>query len=543
MRYILAQLGIFLMITATAQHADVILVNGKIFTADANRPYVSALAIKGDRLVAIGSDTEIQKFKTKATKLIDLAGRTVTPGFNDAHDHAGADYPARQFVLQQNPTDATTWERVRDSIVQITSTVPAGTWIRTTVNPELFADARARLQNLDSIAPNHPVLLAAWTGHGVIVNSKAMQLLGYDQTTTVLGGWLGKDAAGKANGVLHEYANYPIDAKLALQMPKQAILSALTEYEAQALSMGITSHQVMATELPLSLFREIYASPDFKMRTRIIAFPFTNDKRILLEETLGLLGPISKNVEVTGIKLILDGTPIERLAFMSRPYDDAPNESGHLDFDEQQIRAYIQFCIKQKQQIMVHAVGDASVKIMIKQMRSMHPDAFWKSKRVRMEHADFAVMTTADLDTLARMGIIIVQNPMHLALPGIMMQRTGNRTKYLQAMRSLLQYNVPLAIGSDGPINPYLNIMMAVLHPDNPAEALTVEQAVTAYTTGSAYAEFKEKEKGKLLPGMLADMVVLSQDIFTVPANELPRTQAVLTMVGGKIVYEGAVKQ
>jgi hypothetical protein len=140
---------------------------------------------------------------------------------------------------------------------------------------------------------------------------------------------------------------------------------------------------------------------------------------------------------------------------------------------------------------------------------------------------------------LKQLGIVIVQNPTHLALPPVMAARFADTTiQYLQPMQTLLRNKIPFAIGSDGPFNPFLNIMLATMHPDNPKEAITVEQAVIAYTYGSAFAEFKENEKGTLAKGKLADLAVLSQDIFTISKEQLPATKSVLTMIDGKIVHQ-----
>jgi predicted amidohydrolase YtcJ len=251
---------------------------------------------------------------------------------------------------------------------------------------------------------------------------------------------------------------------------------------------------------------------------------------------------LNKKNGVSGIKLILDGTPIERLAAVSASYSDKPGQFGLINFSWPEIKKYIQFSLQHKQQIIVHAVGDSAIATFIRSLRALHPDKFWKDKRIRLEHAELAVSTTDDLATLQQMGIVIVQNPLHLGLPQVMAIRWNNRSPYLQAMRSLIDNNIPLAIGSDGPHNPFLNIMLAAIHPDNPKEAITVEEAVTAYTYGSAYAEFKEKQKGTLTVGKLADLAVLSQDIFSVPIQQLPATSSVLTIVDGKIVFEAQGK-
>jgi predicted amidohydrolase YtcJ len=158
----------------------------------------------------------------------------------------------------------------------------------------------------------------------------------------------------------------------------------------------------------------------------------------------------------------------------------------------------------------------------------------WRTRRVRIEHCDGLL---SDLIPRARdLGVLVVQNPSHFAFRDIFVARYGERVDYVPA-RSLIETGIPFALGSDGPLNPYLNIMFAALHPARPSEALTVEQAVEAYTRGSAHAEFQEQEKGTIAPGKLADLAVLSQDIFTVPVNARPATESVLTLVGGEIVY------
>jgi predicted amidohydrolase YtcJ len=162
----------------------------------------------------------------------------------------------------------------------------------------------------------------------------------------------------------------------------------------------------------------------------------------------------------------------------------------------------------------------------------------WTGKRVRIEHGDGVV---GDLMPRARrLGAVVVQNPTHFSLAGLIAERFGSDTPFYP-LRSLLETGIPLAIGSDGPMNPYLNLMFAALHPVHPAEALTREQAVTAYTRGSAFAEFEEGEKGTISVGKLADIAVPSQDIFAVPLDALPATESVLTLVGGKIVYDAGV--
>jgi predicted amidohydrolase YtcJ len=191
----------------------------------------------------------------------------------------------------------------------------------------------------------------------------------------------------------------------------------------------------------------------------------------------------------------------------------------------------------------LHAIGDSTIALVLAFMESLAPDSSWRRLRPRLEHAEWL---TPDLRARARrLGVIVVQNPTHFTDgPELMHSRFGvERSPYYQPLRSLMENGIPLAIGSDGPFNPFLNIFFAITHPDNPPEALTREAAVIAYSRGSAYAEHAEREKGILAPGMLADLAVLSQDIFTVPANLLPETHSLLTLVGGRTAYDaGALR-
>ncbi len=241
------------------------------------------------------------------------------------------------------------------------------------------------------------------------------------------------------------------------------------------------------------------------------------------------------------MKWILDGTPIERLAFMREPYLDAPAERGRLNFPAERIQQFVGWAYGTEDPLAVHAVGDGAIDAYLSAIERAGRPEVWRAKRPRLEHGD---MLTADLIARAKaLGIVVVQNPLHFMLADIQAARLGpERMAAVQPMKSLLDHGIPLAIGADGPINPFLNIMAAVTHPANPKEALTREQAVTAYTSGSAFAEFQEKDKGQLAVGMLADLAVLSADLFTVPVAQLPSLHSVLTMVGGKIAHDtGAI--
>ena len=184
------------------------------------------------------------------------------------------------------------------------------------------------------------------------------------------------------------------------------------------------------------------------------------------------------------------------------------------------------------QQLLLHISGDRMLEELFAEMKK-HPGVDWRAKRVRVEHGDFIGEL---LPQGAEAGVLLVQNPTHFLFPDLMVRRFG--TVRFAALASAVRQGIPIAIGSDGPINPWLNLMIAASHPRNPSEALTREEALPAYTRGAAYAELAEREKGSIEVGKLADLAVLSQDVLTVPSDALPRTEAVLTVIGGRVVHE-----
>jgi predicted amidohydrolase YtcJ len=542
MKIKLSLLLIFSIVTQErmlAQKADIILTNGKIFTSDTTRLYVQALAIKANKIMATGADEKIKKLTGSKTQIIDLKGKTVVPGFNDAHAHVGPNYPAYRFQLTDNPLAPTPWTIIKDSIIKIVKRISAETFIIVSINPDLLGDTAVRRKTLDGIAPQNPVMLNPWTGHGKILNSAALKFFGYNEQTSFEGGRLDKDANHELTGLLEEYAQYRIGAEFSSKLEPSKIINDLKAYYEQTAALGITTVQNMCTQHYAQQVMNIYNTLEFPCRVRLIAWPFTNSNELLLHNWDNFFHPLNKMNYVSGIKIVLDGTPVERLACMRTPYKDKPNEYGRLNFDEAQLKQYMQYSLAHKQQIIIHAVGDSSIVTIIRCMRSLYPDGFWKDKRLRIEHGEFAIEKPEDINTLKQLGIVIVQNPTHLALPPIMKARYQDTIKqYLQAMQTLLNNKIPLAIGSDGPFNPFLNIMLATMHPNNPKEAITVEEAVIAYTYGSAFAEFKENEKGTLTTGKLADLAILSQDIFSIPKEQLPSTKSILTIIDGKIVYK-----
>jgi predicted amidohydrolase YtcJ len=278
------------------------------------------------------------------------------------------------------------------------------------------------------------------------------------------------------------------------------------------------------------------------VRMRLIRWPATDQQGRDVKEGLDLPlhPPGMPLVTVSGTKWVLDGTPLERGMAVRGEYRDRPGWSGALNFPESEIVAMLRETVARNDQSLLHAPGDKTIDAVFKAMIAADPvESHWAARRVRLEHGDGLFL---DLVPLAKkLGVVVVQNPTHFD-PGMnpVIARFGPMSPYCP-LRSLVATDIPLAIGSDGPMNPGLNIMFAITHPLSPSEAITPQQAVTAYTRGSAYAEFADKEKGTLAPGMLADLAVLSQDIFKASPGDLPKTSSVLTLVDGKIIYDAGV--
>jgi predicted amidohydrolase YtcJ len=491
---------------------------------------------------------------------VELGGRVVVPGFNDAHVHFGwAPFPGIAFATSDDPVPDPPLALVLDSLAALVRRTPAGTWLRTGIDATLLDHPRARRAVLDSVAPRHPVWLAANTGHGVIVNTAALHALGIrDSAPDPVGGFYEREGVsypgrgrGRLTGLLHEYAAWNAARALRSVQPDSVLAAAFRRRAEQALRAGITSVQDMANALDPVTACRVLDLASVPIRVRVIAMPATDSAGRRVHEWRAAADDpacVRSNAarprtaaRVAGMKWILDGTGIERLSFLRAPYADRPAWSGQLNFHTDTLRAMLAESLAAGEQPILHAIGDSTITLVLAAMESLAPDSAWRRLRPRLEHAEWL---SQDLRArVRRLGAIVVENPTHFTDgPERMHERFGEtRSAHYQPFGSLVADGIPLAIGSDGPLDPFLNIYFAVTHPDNPREALTRQQAVIAYTRGSAYAEHAEREKGVLAPGMLADLAVLSQDIFTVADEALPNTTSVLTLVGGRVAYDAGV--
>jgi predicted amidohydrolase YtcJ len=468
--------------------------------------------------------------------VVDARGRLVIPGINDAHVHVGTLPPGTNLegppAVQQDPSLDEILTRLKAAVGR----APAGGWIYGEIGGRVLDDSKATRSTVDAVAPDHPVMLTAWTGHGTLFNSAALrQLKVRDDEPDPAGGFFVRATGTRTiTGMAHEYAEYILRQRIWSLPDEAAQVKALRDQAAAAVGFGITSEQLMATNRPVADLARSAVAADLPIRVRVIDFPMTGMTAWRQPASAAVQG--SPRVSVSGTKWILDGTPVERLMLLREPYSDRPSARGRRNFSPGDLSTFLKHALGSREQPMFHAVGDAAIDLVLSALERSGGGTVWQPLRPRIEHGD--MLEQWQFERAKELGVTIVQNPSHFMLPDLMAARLGSRTARSSMMRSMIAAGVPVALGSDGPMNPYLNVMFATINANNPTQAMTREQAVSAYTLGSARAEMMENQKGTLSPGMLADLAMLSQDIFKVPADALPKTVSVLTLVGGKVVHE-----
>lgn len=522
---------------AQTEAPDLILVNGRVFTGADARPYAEAIAIKGTRILAVDTSQKISSLAGSKTRHIDLAGRLVIPGINDVHTHFEADV---QGTLVDFGGPEPACAQVLDRLEQASRKASPGALLLGIIGPAAFFDSACTPAALGRVAPENAVVLWTWTLHAAMLNQAAARKFGLRQSDQPpLGGWFGKDMKAKQwDGVVHEAAWFGIyEMLMSDRAGEQAKLRRFLDREAQ---WGVTSVTLMEVEPARRV--ELLSAIDSPVRVRVVPFlPFQEQNRRRTPEYPPVPAQLSDHVTVSGVKWLLDGTPIERSAAMRTPYADDPSTSGQMDFPPEELRSILQEAQQRNAQPLLHVAGDRTAEALLNAMEATGGIDAWSRRRLRIEHGDGVMLDL--IPRAKKLGVVVVQNPTHFTLGELFVPRFGTeRAAVFQPFRSLIDAGIPLVIASDGGagtpvLNPYLNLMLASAYPGKPKQSLTREQALIAYTRTAAYAEFAEGSKGTLEPGKLADLGVLSQDIFQVPPQALPKTESVLTLVGGKTVY------
>ncbi|HXW57013.1 MAG TPA: amidohydrolase family protein [Candidatus Cybelea sp.] len=533
--------------------ADLIIRNAKIWTVDRSMPTAQAVAVLGDRIVAVGSNRDVEAWRGPRTEVLDAGGKLLLPGFDDAHVHfidGGAQLDAVQL------TDATSAEEFVRRIGERAKTTPPGEWILGGDWDETkWTPAELPTKELiDRVAPSVPVFVSRYDGHMGVGNSLALRLAGVTaKTPDIPGGVIVRDAQGNPTGALKDEAMSYMD-KVIPPMSHAQRLRAARRAMLHAAAVGVTSVQNMsAAYADIAVYAELLGAGE--LTTRIYAAPLItqavdDQAKIGIRRAFG--GPW---LRIGAVKAFADGSLGSRTAYFFAPYDDQPGNRGLLAGDMHPLSLMRDRMMRADAaglQICTHAIGDEGISVILDLYSEIVRAHGQADRRLRIEHAQH--VAAKDFDRFAQLHVIASVQPYHAIDDGRWAEaRIGqDRASRTYAFRTFLSHGVRLAFGTDwdvAPLNPLLGIYAAVTratldgkNPNGwfPEQKLTVAEAVEAYTLGSAHAEFEEREKGSITPGKLADMVLLSDDIFSIAPVRIRDVTVLKTFVGGKLVWDAS---
>lgn len=536
--------GVLLAACGGSPAPDLILTGGRVFTADSARAWAEAVAVTDGRIAAVGPADDIDTLAGPETRVLDLEGRLVVPGLIDAHEHVVWPDPdgVRLDLPAGGPLPDPSWAEVLRAVEAAAARAPEEAWIQGTIGSSVLFDPAANRSALDEVSAGRPVKLTGFTGHGLLVNSAALERLGTgDATEDPPGGWYGRaeGAAGTLDGWLWEYAQFHAERRILEGLPRSAGVDEVRAFVDAAAAWGVTSVHEMGSPYDLAAHLEILESADPEIRWTVYRLPMPTDDVGEVEPAEAPQGAAEGNVRVAGDKWILDGTPVEGNVLRRRPGPDGGH--GRMNFTVEQVGTLLVGALEREEQPAFHVAGDSTLALVLGTMEELAPAEEWHRLRVRIEHGDG--LGGDLLPRASRLGVVLVQNPLHFESVAALVEASGADPDEVgppQAFHSAREAGVRVALGADadGPArNPWLNFMLAVTHPARPDEAMSREEALIAYTLGGAYAEAAEDRKGRLVPGAVGDLAVLSQDVFEVPVERLPETRSLLTLVGGEIVH------
>jgi predicted amidohydrolase YtcJ len=552
MKHWLLPFAIFFILAAAAvpsyaeDTADLILQHGVFYPVQPPGRVEGTLAVRGGRIVYLGSDAGAAPLRGAKTHVVDLGGRTVTPGLIDAHSHLTG---LGQALSEVDLTAVPTYEEVIRRVREAASKVPAGTWVyghgwdQNRWPGKAFPTHEA----LSAAVPGHPVWLGRVDGHAALVNARAMQILGIDAATQdPTGGRFLRDAAGHPSGVLVDNALHVRDRLPA--PPAAEVERWLTAASRHCLAFGLTTVTDMGVgQDEIDAYQALRKAKRLPLRAAL----FVADNEELLARWMKRGPEIDPQarVNVRGVKLYADGALGSRGAALLEPYSDDPNNLGLLVSTGDHLEDVARRAAAAGFQVAIHAIGDrgslVAIDAMEKALGGPRPEA-----RFRLEHSQ--IVRVQDLQRMARLGIIASMQPTHATsdMPWAEDRLGPRRLERAYAWRKVLNGGGRLALGSDFPVesaDPRLGLYAAVTRQDLqgkpaggwlPGERLTREEALRGFTLDAAWSLFLEKEVGSLEVGKRADLVVFARDIMAVPEAEIPKVDVDMTLVDGEIVHE-----
>jgi predicted amidohydrolase YtcJ len=537
-------------LAAGVERADVVYLNGNVYTMDEKNPRVSAMAIKNGRFRYVGSDKGARKYVGNKTSVVDLRSRTVLPGLIDSHLHFRA--------IGEFKTKLDVYWKPKQEILELVARAyqkaRTGEWIEGFGwNQEVWASpVFPTKHDLDKIAPDLPVCLERTDGHAAWVNSKALEMASITkETLSPEGGEIIKDSTGDPTGMLTDTAANLV-SKYIPPLDKQKMLKAFELAQEELLANGITSGQDAGCDLEtMALLKNLYQSGKLHLRLYVrLWIPEGNSTPGGEVYAKGREIDLYQNrLTIRGIKLLVDGALGSRGAFMLNPYSDRAGYSGNQIVAEERLYALVKRAREAGFQVSVHAIGDAANHMALnvyERVLTENPDPH---PRFRIEHAQ--VVTLEDIPRFARLGVIPSMQTVHATSDMKMAEkRIGPlRIRGAYAWRKFLNSGSIIANGTDAPvelINPFHGLYAAVTRKDRnglpnggwyPEERMTREEALKSYTIWGAYAAFEEKVKGSIQTGKLGDFVVIDKDYFACGETEIKEIKVLQTVLGGKVVY------
>lgn len=532
--------------------ADLVIVNAKAWTVDPIVPRAEAIAISGDRIAAVGSGDEIRSWIGPHTHTIDAHGKTVMPGFVDAHVHfSDGGFSLSSVKLK----DAATPHEFTRRIGEFAKTLPKGEWILegNWDNQKWGGELPARAW-IDTVTPDNPVFVERYDGHMSLANSLAVKLARVTKDTPEpAGGEIVRDAQGEPTGIFKDSAQDLIYR--AIPDPTNDQLDrAVSAALAEARRFGVTSLDDISSFADVRSYQRLFARGQLTARIYCIT-PMPQWQRLA---DAGILQGFGNDwVRMGAVKGFADGSLGSETAYFFDGYTDNPSYIGLMNEMMYPLGHMDEMALGSDRaglQLVIHAIGDRAIAEILGIYDKLEREDGQRDRRLRIEHAQH--MRPQDFAEFARLHVIASMQPYHAIDDGRWAEKLigHQRAETSYAWRSMLDHSVKLAFGTDwtvAPLNPLLGLYAAVtratLDGKNPGgwipnEKITLPQAIEAYTMGSAYAEFSEKQKGSLTPGKLADVVVLDQDLFAIPAERIKDVNVLYTIAGGKIVYSSATK-
>lgn len=539
--------------------ADILLINGSVYTSNPAKPWAQALAVGGGKVLAVGDGKDLAGLRGPQTQVIDLGGRMAMPGIIDSHIHfLDGSLSLDQVALD----DAYTVQEIQRRVREFAAAHPDRKWLlgRGWLYDAFKPSGLPTKKVLDEIVSDRPVVLECYDGHSLWVNSRALALAGITretpdptQASVVVGRVVRDPTTGEATGVLKEGATELV-RRAEPQPTRLEKLDALRAGLKLANQHGLTSVVNASGSLDeIELYQELESRGELtvRMKTALMMEPELDAKTLAMYEE-GRRRFASEWISAGVIKAFMDGVIESHTAAMLSPYADDSKFSGSMNYTPDQFNKNVQELDRQHFQVMTHAIGDRAVRQALDAYQSAGRAHGPRDRRFRIEHIE--TIHPADIPRFGELGVIASMQPYHCYpepnLINVWARNIGReRLPYSFAWHDLASAGAQLAFGSDWPVvslDPFIGIQNAVTRENDQGQPpggwvgrqkITLDQALAAYTREAAYAEFRENTKGTLDPGKLADVVVLSQNLFEIKPSEIAKTRVLLAMVGGKIVY------